>query len=61
MKLLVIGELAAQLLDEHAAVVGNYPEIPWHQRKECVTGWRTATLYWILMLSGKPFKSPSLI
>lgn len=33
MKLLVIGELAAQLLDEHAAVVGNYPEIPWHQMK----------------------------
>ena len=33
MKLLVIGELAAQLLDEQAAVVGNYPEIPWHQMK----------------------------
>lgn len=33
MKLLVIGELAAQLLDEHSEFVGNHPEIPWHQMK----------------------------
>ncbi|HEX5394631.1 MAG TPA: DUF86 domain-containing protein [Rhodocyclaceae bacterium] len=33
MKLLVIGELAVQLLDEHAVFVGNHPEIPWHQMK----------------------------
>jgi len=33
MKLLVIGELAAQLLDEHKEFTGNHPEIPWHQMK----------------------------
>lgn len=33
MKLMVIGELAAQLFDEHAEFVANYPEIPWHQMK----------------------------
>ena len=30
MKLLVIGELAAQLFDEHAEFVSSHPEIPWH-------------------------------
>jgi uncharacterized protein with HEPN domain len=33
MKLLIIGELAAQLFDEHPQFVANYPEIPWHQMK----------------------------
>ena len=33
MKLLVIGELAAQLLDEHAELVSRYPKVPWHQMK----------------------------
>lgn len=33
LKLLVIGELAAKLLDEHAAFVANYPMIPWRQMK----------------------------
>ena len=33
MKLLVIGELAAQLIDEHAEFVASHPEIPWHQMK----------------------------
>lgn len=33
MKLLVIGELAAQLLDQHAVFVDSRPEIPWHQMK----------------------------
>jgi uncharacterized protein with HEPN domain len=33
MKLLVIGELASQLLDEQAACVTDYSEIPWHQMK----------------------------
>jgi len=33
MKLLVIGELAAHLLDEHPQFVANYPEIPWQKMK----------------------------
>ena len=33
LKLLVIGELAAKLLDEHANFVADYPTIPWHQMK----------------------------
>ena len=33
MKLLVIGELAAQLLDQHSVFVARHPEIPWHQMK----------------------------
>jgi uncharacterized protein with HEPN domain len=33
MKLLVIGELAAQLLEDHAEFVANYPKIPWQQMK----------------------------
>ncbi len=33
MKLLVIGELAAQLLEEHNEFTGRHPEIPWHQMK----------------------------
>lgn len=33
MKLLVIGELAAQLLDQHSVFVADHPEIPWHQMK----------------------------
>jgi uncharacterized protein with HEPN domain len=33
MKLLVIGELAAQLLEEHAEFAANHPEIPWSQMK----------------------------
>jgi uncharacterized protein with HEPN domain len=33
MKLLVIGELAAQLLDEYAEFVAHYPDIPWFQMK----------------------------
>ena len=33
LKLLVIGELAAKLLDEYADFVTNCPTIPWHQMK----------------------------
>lgn len=33
LKLLVIGELAAKLLDEHADFVANYPKVPWRQMK----------------------------
>lgn len=33
LKLLVIGELAAKLLDEHADFVVKYPMIPWRQMK----------------------------
>ena len=33
MKLLVIGELAAQLLEEHNEFTGRHPEILWHQMK----------------------------
>lgn len=33
MKLLVIGELAAQLLDEQAVFISKHSEIPWHQMK----------------------------
>jgi uncharacterized protein with HEPN domain len=33
LKLLVIGELAAKLLDEHADFVANYPMLPWRQMK----------------------------
>jgi uncharacterized protein with HEPN domain len=33
LKLLVIGELAAKLLDEHADFVANYPTVPWRQMK----------------------------
>ncbi len=33
MKLLVIGELAAQLIDDHSVFVNDHPEIPWHQMK----------------------------
>ena len=33
LKLLVIGELAAKLLDEHADYVANYPMLPWRQMK----------------------------
>lgn len=33
MKLLVIGELAAQMLAEHADFVGAHGEIPWQQMK----------------------------
>lgn len=31
LKLLVLGELATKLLDEHADFVTNYPRIPWRQ------------------------------
>jgi uncharacterized protein with HEPN domain len=33
MKLLVIGELAAQLLDEHAKFAADHPKVPWSQMK----------------------------
>lgn len=33
LKLLVIGELAAKLLDEYTVFVASYPTIPWHQMK----------------------------
>lgn len=33
MKLLVIGELAAKLLDEHPDYTRQYPQIPWQQMK----------------------------
>ena len=33
MKLLVIGELSARLLDEHADFVSRYPSVPWRQMK----------------------------
>ena len=33
MKLLVIDELAAQLLEEHNEFTGSHPEISWHQMK----------------------------
>jgi uncharacterized protein with HEPN domain len=33
LKLLVIGELAAKLLDEHADFVADYPKVPWRQMK----------------------------
>ncbi|MFC5300588.1 DUF86 domain-containing protein [Azospira restricta] len=33
MKLLVIGELAAKLIDGHSALIAAHPEIPWHQMK----------------------------
>lgn len=33
LKLLVIGELAAKLLNEHADFVANHPAIPWRQMK----------------------------
>lgn len=33
LKLLVLGELATKLLDEHAEFVTSYPMIPWRQMK----------------------------
>lgn len=33
MKLLVIGELAAQLLEDHKEFAANCPTIPWSQMK----------------------------
>lgn len=33
LKLLVIGELSTQLLEEHAEFVANYPKIPWQQMR----------------------------
>lgn len=33
MKLLVIGELAAQLLEDHAEFAASWPTIPWFQMK----------------------------
>ena len=33
MKLLVIGELASQMLEEHAEIASVYPRIPWSQMK----------------------------
>jgi uncharacterized protein with HEPN domain len=33
MKLLVIGELATKLIDDHAEFITRYPRIPWQQMK----------------------------
>jgi uncharacterized protein with HEPN domain len=33
MKLLVIGELAAKLIDANSNYVTDYPSVPWHQMK----------------------------
>lgn len=33
MKILVIGELAARMLDKHAAFVSQHPQIPWQFMK----------------------------
>lgn len=33
MKLLVIGELAAKLIDANSRYVTDHPDVPWHQMK----------------------------
>lgn len=33
MKLLVIGELAAKLIDAESSLVTDHPSVPWHQMK----------------------------